>query len=91
MYAELLRISRTQRTYRTDAPIAPTHLTHCCARRRLSVLAAAGGLPRTLRDAGVSSGDLPALASEAAEQWTGTFNPRPFDANGALEIYQCAF
>jgi alcohol dehydrogenase len=58
---------------------------------RLSELAAYGTLPRTLREAGVSKEDLPALASEAADQWTGTFNPRPFDAKGALEIYQCAF
>jgi alcohol dehydrogenase len=58
---------------------------------RLTELAAYGTLPNTLRDAGVSKEDLPALASEAAEQWTGTFNPRPFDAKGALEIYQCAF
>jgi hypothetical protein len=26
----------------------------------------------------------------AAQQWTGTFNPRPFDAVGALEIYRAA-
>jgi len=31
------------------------------------------------------------LANEAAEQWTGQFNPRPFDIKGALEVYQCAF
>jgi alcohol dehydrogenase len=59
--------------------------------RRLSDLAAAGKLPRTLRDAGASKDDLPALAKEAAEQWTGKFNPRPFDATGALEIYKCAY
>ena len=58
---------------------------------RLSELAAYGTLPRTLREAGVSKDALPGLASEAAEQWTGTFNPRAFDAKGALEIYQCAF
>jgi alcohol dehydrogenase len=57
----------------------------------LSSLAAAGDLPRRLRDAGASAGDLEALALEASEQWTGTFNPRPFDTKGALEIYQCAF
>ena len=34
---------------------------------------------------------LSALAGEAAEQWTGRFNPRPFDIRGALEVYQCAF
>ena len=58
---------------------------------RLSELAAHGALPTRLSEAGVSEDDLPALAREAAEQWTGTFNPRPFDAKGALEIYQCAF
>jgi hypothetical protein len=34
---------------------------------------------------------LPALADLAAEQWTGTFNPRPLDAAGALEIYRAAY
>lgn len=58
---------------------------------RLDELARAGGFPRRLRDAGVTCEALPLLASEAAEQWTGRFNPRPFDAVGALEIYQCAF
>ena len=33
---------------------------------------------------------LPELADLAAQQWTGTFNPRPFDAAGALEIYRAA-
>ncbi|HEY0283908.1 MAG TPA: iron-containing alcohol dehydrogenase [Vicinamibacterales bacterium] len=73
------------------APIAPVAPVSDSLAVRLSVLAAAGDLPKTLREAGVSSGDLMALASEAAAQWTGTFNPRPFDANGALEIYRCAF
>jgi alcohol dehydrogenase len=58
---------------------------------RLAALAAAGGLPRTLRDVGVSREHLPTLASEASEQWTGKFNPRPFDLEGAREVYACAF
>lgn len=58
---------------------------------RLDDLAQAGGLPRRLRDERVPEGDLSRLAEEAAQQWTGTFNPRPFDARGALEIYQCAY
>ncbi len=58
---------------------------------RLEELAAAGGLPRKLRAAGVREADLPALAEDAAQQWTGRFNPRPFDAAGALELYQGAF
>ena len=44
-----------------------------------------------LRDVGVDAADLPELAAQAAQQWTGTFNPRPFDAAGALEIYSAAF
>jgi alcohol dehydrogenase len=59
--------------------------------RRLETLIAAGGLGGKLRDRGVEAGALPELAVLAAQQWTGTFNPRPFDAAGALEIYRAAF
>jgi hypothetical protein len=31
------------------------------------------------------------LASDAATQWTGTFNPRPFDAAAALALYERAY
>ncbi len=58
---------------------------------RLDGLAFAAGLPRSLREAGVPEEELPRLAEEAAQQWTGSFNPRPLDAVGALEIYQCAY
>jgi alcohol dehydrogenase len=58
---------------------------------RLSELARRGGLPQRLGAAGVPRQDLPALAEDAAQQWTGRFNPRPFDATGALELYQTAF
>ena len=44
----------------------------------------AADLPVRLRDAGVEARDLPALAAAAATQWTGTFNPRPFNAEAAL-------
>ena len=59
--------------------------------QRLEDLTAAGGLALTLRQAGVEAVALPELATQAAHQWTGTFNPRPFDATGALEIYSAAF
>jgi len=59
--------------------------------RRLEGFIAAGGLSGTLRDRGVNAEALPELADDAAQQWTGTFNPRPFDAVGALEIYRAAF
>ena len=59
--------------------------------RRLEDFAVAAGLPARLSDVGVREEMLPELADLAAEQWTGTFNPRPFDAGGALEIYRTAF
>ena len=83
MYGELIRSS--------ERMVHAAGVSHEALADRLSAFAAAGGLPRTLRDAGAANGDLAALAGEAATQWTGTFNPRPFDARGALEIYQCAF
>ena len=58
---------------------------------RLEDLARAGGLGMTLSDSGVEETALPELAAQAAGQWTGTFNPRPFDAQGAMEIYRAAF
>ena len=57
---------------------------------RLEDLAAAAGLAMKLSDSGVDEAALQDLAAEAAQQWTGTFNPRPFDAAGALEIYRAA-
>jgi alcohol dehydrogenase len=59
--------------------------------RRLEELAEAGGLRSNLRTAGVKQNDLPELAEDAAGQWTGTFNPRPFDKQGAIEVYQCVY
>jgi alcohol dehydrogenase len=59
--------------------------------RRLEQLAAAGGLQSSLSAAGVARDQLPLLAREAARQWTGGFNPRPFDEAGALEVYENAY
>jgi alcohol dehydrogenase len=54
---------------------------------RLEAMRRAGGLPASLGDLGVAGDELPALSAGAATQWTGTFNPRPFDAASALELY----
>ena len=59
--------------------------------RRLEELAEAGGLRQKLRTTGVKETEITQLASEAAEQWTGTFNPRPFNKEGAIEVYQCVY
>ncbi len=58
---------------------------------RLETLARAGGLPATLRDLGVPRDELSLLAANAATQWTGTFNPRPFDAAAGLALYERAY
>ena len=58
--------------------------------RRLEDFAVTGHLAITLSDAGVTDAGIPELAELAASQWTGGFNPRPFDAQGAAEIYRAA-
>ena len=58
---------------------------------RLTTMVSAGQFPAGLAAAGVSKHDVEELARDAAEQWTGTFNPRPFDAAGAREIYEMAW
>jgi alcohol dehydrogenase len=57
---------------------------------RLEELARAGGLPRNLGEIGASAPDIPALAADAATQWTGQHNPRPFDAAAARALYERA-
>ena len=69
-----------------DAGDAPEQLA-----RTLEGCGHAGGLGGRLQDHGVLADSLPELAALAAEQWTGTFNPRPFDAAGALDIYRMAY
>ncbi|CAN5305991.1 iron-containing alcohol dehydrogenase [soil metagenome] len=58
---------------------------------RLSTLANAAGIPRTLKEAGVGAGILPVLADEANQQWTARFNPRPVTEKEILHLYQAAF
>ena len=70
----------------TSADGAAEHLAD-----RLRRLATLGGLPSRLESQGIQPDALPALAEDAAQQWTGTFNPRPLNAAHALEVYQCAF
>jgi alcohol dehydrogenase len=59
--------------------------------RRVAELAHAAALETRLQPLGVDQTHIPELAAEAARQWTGRFNPRPFDAAAATEIYRCAY
>ncbi len=81
-YDELLRLSHENSGRRVRA----ANLA-----RRLEELAAAGRFPLRLSAAGIVKNDLTMLAEDAALQWTGRFNPRAFDAAGALEVYECAY
>jgi alcohol dehydrogenase len=58
--------------------------------RRIADLAAQAGLPASLSQCGVSAGILPVLAEEAAQQWTGRFNPRPVTEADLLALYEAA-
>lgn len=82
-YLELLRIS--------GRGVAENGNTGDDLAVRLEQLAEVAGLRTTLGRAGIVANDLTTLASEAAEQWTGRFNPRPFGFEGALEVYQAAW
>jgi alcohol dehydrogenase len=81
-YATLLALAGL----RCETPDAAARLA-----ARLRSLASAADLPADLRSVGVRGADLPGLAEAAATEWTGTFNPRPFDASAALDIYRAAF
>jgi alcohol dehydrogenase len=73
-----------------DQDLPPARAAEALA-RRLESLRDRAGLPGRLRDAGVSRDTLPALAGEAAEQWTGRFNPRPAERSDFEELYHAAW
>lgn len=62
-----------------------------CLAGFLTRLVATAGLEVKLEPLGVEYDKLQALAAAAAEQWTGTFNPRAVDADSLLGLYQNAF
>ena len=80
-YAELLKISGG-----ADEPDAGARLAD-----RLAALAVAGGLPATLSELDVPREICAEPRGDAATQWTGTCNPRPFDAQAALALYKQAY
>jgi alcohol dehydrogenase len=58
--------------------------------QRMAGLVQLAGLPTSLSSCGVSAGILHLLAEEAAEQWTGRFNPRPVGQPELLQLYRAA-
>ena len=58
---------------------------------RLEALRTRFDLPTSLVELGVSESSIEELATEAAQQWTGRFNPVPLTAETALRIYESLF
>jgi alcohol dehydrogenase len=80
-YAELLAVVGLSSTHEPGVQLS----------RRLDTLARAGQLPRSLSAVGIPREDIPRLAEDAAQQWTGQFNPRAFDREGAQMLYERAY
>jgi alcohol dehydrogenase len=59
--------------------------------KRLDDLLGFVGLSRTLAELGVENDAIPALAAEAAKQWTAGFNPRPIGEKEFVGLYEAAF
>ena len=59
--------------------------------RRIEAMLEAAHLPQRLVDCNVSEDTLPALADEAAEQWTARFNPRNVEAAELLALYRTVY
>ncbi len=58
---------------------------------RVEELLSHAGLPKTLKECGVSETILQLLSEEANEQWTARFNPRPVGHAEILKLYQVAW
>ncbi len=56
----------------------------------LGGLAEKAGLPVRLADCGVDRAAIPQMAAEAAQQWTGQFNPRAVDEQSLRGLYEGA-
>ena len=65
----------------------PTESAANSLARHLGELLEAAGLARTLGACGVSIGDIPMLAEEAARQWTARFNPVAISAADFQQLY----
>ena len=58
---------------------------------RLESLLKLAGFPHSFADCGVKRDAIPALAEDAAKQWTATFNPREVTAEDFARLYESAF
>lgn len=57
---------------------------------RLETLLNLAGIPRSLTEAGADPAQIPALAAEAARQWTANFNPRRLTGDDFVDLFTAA-
>ncbi len=55
---------------------------------KITHLRALAQMPQSLAEIGCEDGELKSFASDASEQWTASFNPRPVQESDLLGIYQ---
>jgi len=84
-YAELIRAAAGEAGM-PDLDRTPESLA-----QYVTQLVAKAGLSTKLSEQKVERAKLTQLAAEAAEQWTGTFNPREANASTFASLYESAF
>ena len=67
------------------------HLFSGMLQERFLELRRRGGMPESLRDCRVERTSIPKLANEAAQQWTGKYNPRPLEVMDFVKLYEKAY
>jgi alcohol dehydrogenase len=72
-------------------PLAESAQAVGCLAEFVTSLLQQAGLATRLRDCSIDSQHFEALATEAAKQWTGSFNPRPLEAPDFAELYRAAY
>jgi alcohol dehydrogenase len=82
IYADLARTAGL-----ADARASDQKATHLILEKVLHLRNLAK-LPTSLAEVGSEHSDLEQLAKDAAEQWTGTFNPRRVGEAELYQIYQ---
>jgi alcohol dehydrogenase len=86
MLPHVIRFNTRHENPYSDLDPNPANLLH-----KIEQLLALAKIPTTLQHYKIPKDALPALAHQAALQWTATFNPRPVTEKDLLAIYQNAW
>jgi alcohol dehydrogenase len=86
-------VGRRYLDFATEAGLRPANESQAgeLLAQHITRLVERSGLPTKLRDCAVDRALFPQLAAEAAQQWTGRFNPRPVDESSLQALYEGAW